>query len=73
MMEKIDVNGPNRHPIYQALTPLKDATGHDGDIRWNFEKFIVSADGTQITRFDPRTKPEDPSLIAALENALPKK
>jgi len=73
MMEKIEVNGPGRHAIYQALTPLKDATGHDGDIRWNFEKFVVSADGHQITRFNPKTTPDDPSLIAAVEAALPKK
>jgi glutathione peroxidase len=72
MMEKIDVNGANRHPIYKALTPIADASGESGDIRWNFEKFVVSADGTKITRFDPKTKPDDPKLIAALEAALPK-
>jgi glutathione peroxidase len=72
MMEKIDVNGAGQHPIYKALTPIADAEGHTGDIRWNFEKFVVSADGTKITRFDPRTKPDDPKLIAALEAALPK-
>jgi glutathione peroxidase len=52
---------------------VKDAGGHDGDIRWNFEKFIVSADGTKITRFDPQTTPDDPKVIAALEAALPKR
>jgi glutathione peroxidase len=72
MMEKIDVNGPGRHDIYKALTPIKDAGGHDGDIRWNFEKFVVSADGTKITRFDPKTTPDDPTVIAAVEAALPK-
>jgi glutathione peroxidase len=73
LMEKIEVNGDGRHPIYQALTPIKDATGHTGDIRWNFEKFVVSADGTKVTRFHPKTKPEDPQVIAAVEAALPKK
>lgn len=72
MMEKIEVNGAGRHPIYQALTPIPDATGHQGDIRWNFEKFVISADGSQITRFAPKTKPDDPSVIAAIEAALPK-
>jgi glutathione peroxidase len=72
MMEKVEVNGPGRHEIYQALTPLKDAKGHTGDIRWNFEKFVVSSDGTKITRFDPKTSPDDPALIAAVEAALPK-
>ena len=72
MTEKIDVNGPGRHEIYKTLTPLADDKGHTGDIRWNFEKFVVSADGTKITRFDPQVKPDDPKLIAALEAALPK-
>jgi glutathione peroxidase len=72
MMEKVEVNGAGRHPIYQALTPIPDATGHDGDIRWNFEKFVISADGKQVTRFSPKTKPDDPSVIAAIEAALPK-
>lgn len=73
IMEKIDVNGPGRHEIYKSLTPLKDAAGVDGDIRWNFEKFVVSADGTKITRFSPKTTPDDPAVIAAVEAALPKK
>ena len=72
IMEKIEVNGDGRNEIYKGLTTVKDATGHDGDIRWNFEKFIVSADGKQITRFSPKQKPDDPSVIAAVENALPK-
>jgi glutathione peroxidase len=72
MMEKVEVNGPGRHEIYKTLTPLADAGGHTGDIRWNFEKFVVSADGTKITRFDPEVTPDDPKVIAAIENALPK-
>ena len=46
MYEKIDVNGPDRHPIYEELTAVADAEGHDGDIRWNFEKFLVGPDGS---------------------------
>jgi glutathione peroxidase len=70
--EKIEVNGPSRHPIYASLTKVADASGHGGDIRWNFEKFVVSADGTKITRFTPKTKPDDPAVIAAVEAALPR-
>jgi glutathione peroxidase len=70
--EKIEVNGDGRHPIYKALTPIADASGHTGDIRWNFEKFVVSADGTKVTRFHPKTTPDDPAVIAAVEAALPK-
>ncbi len=73
MMEKIDVNGEKRHAIYKELVPLTDDTGKTGDIQWNFEKFVVSADGKTITRFSPKTKPDDPKVVAAVEAGLPKK
>jgi glutathione peroxidase len=69
MMEKVDVNGDDRHPIYAELTTTADAEGHDGDIRWNFEKFLVGADGS-VQRFSPMVTPEDPALVAAIESAL---
>jgi glutathione peroxidase len=72
MTEKIDVNGPRRHPIYTELTRVTDGSGHTGDIRWNFEKFVVSADGTKVTRFGPRTTPDDPAVLAAIEAGLPR-
>jgi glutathione peroxidase len=72
LTEKIEVNGANRHPIYRELTQVADAAGHSGDIRWNFEKFVVSADGSTITRFDPRTTPDDPAVLAAIEAGLPR-
>jgi len=72
LMEKIEVNGANRHEIYKTLVDIPDPMGKKGDIEWNFEKFVISADGKQITRFSNRTKPDDPGLIAAVENALPK-
>ena len=70
MMEKIDVNGDDRHPIYQSLTEVADAEGHSGDIRWNFEKFLIAPDGS-VTRFSPMVAPEDAGLVAAIEGALP--
>ena len=69
LFEKIDVNGDARHPIYEELTKVADAEGHDGDIRWNFEKFLVHPDGT-IERFAPQVTPEDPELISAIETSL---
>jgi glutathione peroxidase len=72
IMEKVEVNGPGRHDVYKALTPIADVSGHAGDIRWNFEKFVISADGTKITRFKPKTQPDDPTVIAAIESALPR-
>ena len=70
MMEKIDVNGDNRHPIYSVLTETADAEGHSGDIRWNFEKFLIAPDGA-VTRFSPVVTPEDPALVGAIEASLP--
>jgi glutathione peroxidase len=72
IMQKIEVNGDGAHPIYKVLEPITDASGHTGDIRWNFEKFVVTADGTKVTRFAPKTKPDDPSVIASVEAALPR-
>ncbi len=72
MMEKVEVNGAGRHPIYKELTALADGAGYKGDIRWNFEKFVVSADRKTITRFKPQTTPNDPAVIAAIKAALPK-
>jgi len=69
LFEKIDVNGDDRHPIYDELTQVADAEGHAGDIRWNFEKFLVGKDGS-ITRFAPQVTPEDPALVDAIEAAV---
>lgn len=69
LYEKIDVNGEDQHPIYAELCATTDAEGHTGEIRWNFEKFLVGRDGT-ITRFGPMVTPEDPTLVGAIETAL---
>ncbi|HVV13003.1 glutathione peroxidase [Amycolatopsis sp.] len=71
LFEKIDVNGPDRHPVYRELVETADADGEAGDIQWNFEKFLVGADGKVIARFRPRTEPEAPEVVAAIEAALP--
>ena len=71
MFEKIEVNGPGRHPVYQELTAVPDASGEAGDIQWNFEKFLLGPDGTVAARFRPRTEPEDPAVVAAIEENLP--
>jgi glutathione peroxidase len=71
MFEKIDVNGPQRHPVYTELTAVPDASGEAGDVKWNFEKFLVGPDGAVIARFRPQVSPEDPALVAAIEANLP--
>jgi glutathione peroxidase len=65
MTEKIDVNGPDRHPLYASLTETADATGAAGDVQWNFEKFLVAPDGA-VTRFRPRTEPDSDEIVAAI-------
>ncbi len=71
MFAKIEVNGPGRHPVYQALTAAPDAQGQAGDIQWNFEKFLVRPDGTVAARFRPGTVPDAPEVLAAIEAELP--
>ena len=70
MFEKIEVNGPDQHPIYAELTQIEDGDGAAGDVQWNFEKFLVAPDGA-ITRFRPGVEPQDPAIIAAIEANLP--
>ena len=71
MFEKVQVNGPGRHPVYAELTQMPDADGAAGDIQWNFEKFLLGPGGQVLGRFRPQTEPEDPRLVAAIEEHLP--
>ncbi|MFF8914077.1 glutathione peroxidase [Streptomyces sp. NPDC015032] len=71
LLEKTDVNGEERHPLYAELTALADEDGEAGDVQWNFEKFLISPSGEPVARLRPRTEPEDPELIAAIESQLP--
>jgi glutathione peroxidase-family protein len=58
LTEKIDVNGPERHPLYATLTVAADASGEAGDVQWNFEKFLLTPSGTIAARSRPRTDSE---------------
>ena len=64
LFSKIEVNGPERHPLYQFLI------GDGEDISWNFEKFLIDDQGQTIARFSPRTAPNDPELVSAIEQSL---
>jgi glutathione peroxidase len=70
MFSKVEVNGPDRHPVYAELTAVSDAEGEAGDIQWNFEKFLVDGDGAVVARYRPRTDPESAELVAAIEARL---
>ena len=62
MYGKIDVNGDDRHEVYQQLTEVADDNGEAGDIQWNFEKFLVAPDGKIVRRFRPQVTPEDAGI-----------
>ena len=71
LFEKIDVNGDDRHPIYAELTASPDAEGYTGDIRWNFEKFVIAPGGEVVARFNPTVDPEAPEVVEVIEKNLP--
>ena len=68
LFSKIEVNGPNRHPLYAYLAG--EGAAFPGDISWNFEKFLIDKDGQPLARFAPRTTPNDLAVVAAIEEAL---
>ncbi|MEU3103145.1 glutathione peroxidase [Streptomyces griseoflavus] len=70
MTEKIEVNGEGRHALYERLVGVADGEGHSGDVRWNFEKFLIGRDGEVVARFAPQTEPESAELVAAVEKAI---
>jgi glutathione peroxidase len=71
LMEKVEVNGEGRHPIYEELTAVPDDDGEAGDVQWNFEKFLVAPGGTVVRRFRPMVDPEAPEVVDAIEAVLP--
>ncbi|MDY6808505.1 MAG: glutathione peroxidase [Actinomycetota bacterium] len=70
LLEKADVKGDDQHPLYSELTKAADADGEAGDVQWNFEKFLVNAEGVVVNRFRPRTEPTDPTVVSAIESVL---
>jgi glutathione peroxidase len=64
--EKVEVNGPGRHPLYRELI------GDEGDIQWNFEKFVVTPGGAVAARFEPGVPPDDERLVLTVEKLLPR-
>ena len=71
LFEKVEVNGAGRHPLYTFLSG--DDAAFPGKIGWNFGKFLVGRDGKVIARFEPKTQPESPEVVAAIEAALAQK
>jgi glutathione peroxidase len=71
LTEKVDVNGADRHPLYAELTMTADGDEEAGDVQWNFEKFLVGADGEVVARFRREVTPDAPELLSAIESVLP--
>lgn len=70
LLEKVEVNGDGRHPLYREIIETPDAEGAAGDVQWNFEKFLIDRDGSVVGRFRPTTTPDADTLVSAIEKAL---
>jgi glutathione peroxidase len=70
MFSKITVKGDGKHPLYQELTGMPAPIG--GEVAWNFQKYLVDRKGSVVAKFDPRTAPDDPALVAQIEELLAK-
>ena len=70
LFARLDVKGDNQHPLYAILTEATDTDGKAGNVKWNFEKFLVGRDGHVVRRFRSKVVPENPALIEAIESLL---
>ena len=71
MFSKIVVKGDGIHPLYQRLTSLAPPIG--GEVKWNFQKYLVDRRGEVVAKFDPRVTPEDPGLVERIDALLGEK
>jgi glutathione peroxidase len=69
MFARVAVNGEDRSPVFAELSSAPDDAGEAGDVRWNFEKFLVTPDG-DVSRFRSRTKPDDPAILERIEASV---
>jgi glutathione peroxidase len=72
LTEKVEVNGAERHPLYRELVEVPDTEGYAGDIRWNFEKFLMAPGGAIVARFAPPVQPTANLVVSAIEANLPR-
>jgi glutathione peroxidase len=70
MFSKISVKGSDIHPLYRFLTDRGTNPQFGGEIRWNFNKFLIGKDGRVIARFEPQVKPDSEQVSQAIESAL---
>ena len=70
LFTKLDVKGDKQHPLYAILTETPDDEGKAGNVKWNFEKFLIGRDGRPVRRFRSKVVPEDPKLVDTIESLL---
>jgi glutathione peroxidase len=70
LFAKLDVRGPQQHPLYALLTQTPDDAGKAGNVAWNFEKFLIDREGRPVRRFRSKTTPEEAALVGAIEGLL---
>ena len=70
LFAKLEVKGANQHPLYAILTEIPDDAGTAGNVKWNFEKFLINREGHAVRRFRSKVTPQDPQLVEAVEALL---
>jgi glutathione peroxidase len=70
MFAKVKVRGRGQHPLYRELTKVADGKGKSGNVKWNFEKFLINRQGEIVGRFRTKMTPDDPAIVGAIETAL---
>jgi glutathione peroxidase len=70
MFSKISVTGDGKHALYKYLTSGGGDPAIAGDVKWNFQKYLIDREGKLVAVFSPKVNPEDPELVAAVEAAL---
>jgi glutathione peroxidase len=70
MFSKVTVKGPGIDPLFEYLTSASTNPGFSGDIKWNFNKFLIGRDGKALARFEPKVEPNSPEVTRAIDEAL---
>lgn len=70
MFSKIDVKGENQTPLYKYLTSQETSPTGSGDVKWNFEKFVVGRDGNVLARFGSDVEPDSDQFLKTISSAL---
>lgn len=67
LFDKVHAIGADRHPLYERLS---EQVAPKGDVKWNFEKFLVDKKGNAVARFSSGVKPDDPAITGKIEELL---